>query len=113
MAINNGSPFKEKISITMPVEMLEILNNYCEYHGMCRSSAIAFLLAQGLCSESIRTNGFDFDSVFSIEVGEDGKEYIIKRSQVTNINENNYWVYSIGKNKQGKECIISSDDFKD
>lgn len=110
MADNNGSKFKEKISISIPVEMLEVLENFSNFYGMSRSSAISFLLAQGLCFESSKTNGFDFESIVVSDVDRTGNRYTLKRKDVdANIG---HWEYTIGRNNQGKFVIVSSEDFE-
>lgn len=113
MADNNGSVYKEKLSITLPVQMIEVLDDFCKYHGMKRSSAIAFLLAQSLAVESAKTNGFDFESVYDV-VEVDGKEYVLKRKDVTfkDGHDIGRWIYALGRNNQGKVIAVSSDDFE-
>lgn len=112
---NNGSKYKDKVTITLPVQMIEVLDSYCKYHGMKRSSAIAFLLAQSLAVESVKTNGFDFDSIYDVVTAEDGKEYRLKRKDVQFKNgcDVGYWVYALGKNNQGEIVFVSSKDFED
>lgn len=111
MADNNGSKSRQKISITIPNEELEILDAFCRYHFMCRSSAISFLLARGLCSESMETDGFNFDSPFYVEKRDDGSSYVIKRKDVKDSKVE--WKFVCGKNSQGKICTVSSEDFSD
>lgn len=111
MSDNNGSKSRQKISITIPNEELEILDAFCRYHFMCRSSAIAFLLAKGLFVESMETDGFSFDSPFCVQERYDGSSYVIKRKDVKE--SNSEWVFACGKNSQGKICTVSSEDFVD
>ena len=106
---------KDKFSICLPKQLVNVLDDFCKYHGMKRSSAIAFLLAQSLAVESAKTNGFDFDSIYDVVTAEDGKEYRLKRKDVffKNGSDVGYWVYSLGKNNQGEIIFVSSDDCKE
>lgn len=106
-----GKRVKNQFSITLPCEMSEILDSFCAYYGMNRSAGIAYLLAKGLCYESISTNGFDFDTPYFVEISDDGKEVAVKRSEC--IPREFTWTYSIGKNKQGEFVSVSSSDFSD
>lgn len=95
-----------KLSITLPAEMVDILDLYCEYNSMKRSSAIAYFVASGLCYESSKTNGFDFDMPYVVERTEDGEDVCIKRSQI--VQQNTEWCYSLGANRQGKIVLVNS-----
>lgn len=100
-----------KLSITLPAEMVDILDLYCDYNSMKRSSAIAYFLASGLCYESAKTNGFDFDMPYVIERTEDGEDVCFKRSEIRQ--ERTEWCYSLGANRQGKIVSVTSKDISE
>lgn len=100
-----------KINVTIPNEMLEILDMYADYEGLTRSSALGFLLAKGLLFESSRTNGFDFESPFDVFTKDNGESVTIKRSDVQNLTSVS-WTMLIGRNKRKEEVIVSNDDFE-
>ena len=110
MADNNGSPYREKISITLTNEILEILEQFGNYHNMSRSACIGYLLSEGLLMEYRKTNGFDFNNEFAFYDEDDGNRVILKRSEC-NPNRNCEWSFCIGTNKQGKPIISNIEDF--
>lgn len=99
-----------KINVTMPNEMLELLDMYADYEGLSRSSALGFLLAKGLLFESSRTNGFDFDNPFEVYSNDDGASVILKRKEMNNISVT--WQMLIGRNKRKESIIVSNEDFE-
>lgn len=102
---------KEKISICLPSEMLEVLDSYCEFYCMSRSSAIGYLLATSLSTESFKTKGFDFESPYVIEKMPNGEDYILKRSDVlTRETVGEGWIFSM-VNKAKRFVVVSESDF--
>lgn len=99
-----------KINVTMPNEMLELLDMYAEYEGLTRSSALGFLLAKGILFESTRTNGFDFESPFDVFTKDNGESVTIKRSDIKNLSSVS-WTMLIGRNKRQEDVIVSNNDF--
>lgn len=103
---------REKVCISLPPEMLEVIDSYCEFHSMSRSSAIGYLLARSLCYESYTTEGFDFNSPYIVEQLEDGTEYMLRRADVKTRKPNSVgWVFSM-MNKSKQVVVVSEDDFK-
>lgn len=100
----------EKITISLPSDMLEILDTYAEYEGLTRSGSIAYLLARGLAEESTRSNGFDFISNFEICTKKDGEEIVMKRSDIQNLKVTE-WVFALGRNRRRESVIVSNKDF--
>lgn len=100
------------LNVTIPAEMLEILDLYAEYEGLTRSGAVGYLLARGLSDESDRTNGFDFDSPFDVYTKEDGETVVLKRSDMTSY-KCVEWIMSCGRNRRRETVIVSDKDFKD
>lgn len=95
-----------KLSITLPAEMVDILDLYCEYNSMKRSSAIAYFMASGLCYESEKTNGFDFEMPYCVGRTDDGKNVYVRHCEIRQ--EETNWYYSLGYNRQGKTIIVDS-----
>ena len=94
-----------KFHISLPNDLVEVLDSFAEYEGFTRSGAVAYLLASGLCQHVQRTNDFDFNNVFDI-YEDDRKKIVLKRKDV-NLDKQNYsWEFSLGKNKK-----ISDKDF--
>ena len=106
---------REKVSISLPPEMLEVIDSYCEFHSMSRSSAIGYLLARSLCHESYTTEGFDFNSPYIVEQLEDGTEYVLRRADVKTRDPKSSgytgWVFSM-MNKSKQVVIVHEEDFK-
>ena len=102
----------EKIAISMPAEMLEVIELYAEFEGLSRSSAIGFLLARGLALESARTNGFDFDSPIDVYSNDNGETVTIKRSNVKE-HKTVEWVMSCGRNKRREFVTVTDKDFEE
>lgn len=101
-----------KTAISMPAEMLEVIDLYAEYEGLTRSGAIGFLLARGLCLESERTNGFDFDSPYDCYTNDNGETVVLKRSDLHD-HKVVEWIMSCGRNRRRETVIVSDKDFKD
>ncbi len=100
-----------KLSITLPAEMVDILDMYCEYNSMKRSSAIAYFMASGLCYESEKTNGFDFEMPYCVGRTEDGKNVYLKYCEIRQ--EETNWYYSLGSNRQGKIITVDSKEISE
>lgn len=100
------------LNISMPSEMLEVIDLFAEYEGLSRSGAIGYLLAQGLCMQSSRTNGFDFDSPFDISTNDNGETVVLKRSDMKELKRVE-WIMSCGRNRKKEEVIVSDEDFND
>lgn len=100
------------LNISMPSEMLEIIDMYADYEGLTRSGAIGYLLAQGLCMQSARINGFDFDSPFDVYTDDNGETVVLKRSDIKNLKRVE-WIMSCGRNRKKEEVIVSDKDFND
>ena len=100
------------LNVTIPAEMLEILDLYAEYEGLTRSGAVGYLLARGLSYESDRTNGFDFDSPFDVYTKENGETIVLKRSD---LHEHKIveWIMSCGRNRRKETVMVSDKDFKE
>ena len=101
-----------KINISLPTEMLEVLDLYAEYEGLTRSGAIGFLLARGLFDASHRTHGFDFDSEYDYYITEEGEKIILKRSDLKN-HRVVEWHMACGMNRRKEMVAVNSDDFKE
>lgn len=101
-----------KTAISMPAEMLEVIDLYAEYEGLTRSGAIGYLLARGLALESERTNGFDFDSPYDCYTNDNGDTVVLKRSDIKN-KKVVEWVMSCGRNRRRESVIVSDKDFKE
>lgn len=99
-----------KLNISLPQEMLEIIDMFAEYEGLTRSGAIGYLLAQGLCMQSMRTNGFDFDNTFDVITLDNGETVTLKHSDVMN-NRTVEWVMSCGRNRRKEIVTVSDKDF--
>lgn len=100
----------KKLAISMPVDMLEILDMYAEYEGLTRSGAIAYLLAKGLAFESAHSNSFDFDTILDISLSEDGEEVVLRRSDLQDTMVE--WTFGLGQNRRKEYIIVSSKDFE-
>ena len=101
-----------KVNISLPTEMLEVLDLYAEYEGLTRSGAIGYLLACGLCQESLRTGGFDFDGEYDYEISEDGEKIVLKRSDIKNL-KTVEWYMCCGMNRRKEQVIVDFNDFKE
>ena len=99
-----------KVNISMPTELLECIEDYADFKMMSRSGAIGWLLACALAVESERTNGFDFDTPWSVEYGKDGREIIVKRSDIVN-GSTVEWFMSAGKNRRQETIVVNDKDF--
>ena len=101
-----------KLNISLPQEMLEIIDMYAEYEGLTRSGAIGYLLAQGLCMQSMRTNGFDFDNTYDVITLDNGETVTLKHSDAMN-NRTVEWVMSCGRNRRKELVTVTDKDFKE
>lgn len=99
-----------KMCISLPDDMLEVIDLYAEYEGLTRSGAIGFLLAGGLALASARTNGFDFDSPVDVYTDDNGETVVLKRSDLIN-HKTVEWVMSCGRNRRRELVTVSDKDF--
>ena len=94
-----------KFHISLPNDLVEVLDGFAEYEGFTRSGAVAYLLSFGLCQQAKKTNDFDFNNFFDI-YEDNGKKIILKRKDVNLDKHDYFWEFSLGKNKK-----ISDKDF--
>lgn len=105
-----GNRLKEKISICLPAEMLEVLDDYCQYHGFSRSGGIGYLLARALCEESVKTDGFDFNTPYAFIESKDGEEIVLTRADVTLNTSTSGWSFSMIKSRRGRKDYVVVND---
>ena len=94
-----------KFAISLPNELVEVLDSFAEYEGFTRSSAVAYLLAKGLSYQASVTNDFDFNNFFDIYTSEDGEEIFLRRKDVRLL-DGAVWCFRLGRN-----TVITNKDF--
>lgn len=101
-----------KFHISLPNDLVEVLDAFADYRGFTRSGAVAYLLARGLCYEVSQTDEFNFNNVFDIYTDSDGKKVVLRRKDVNVDRHNYFWEFSLGKNKKISDKDFIQDEIK-